>query len=142
MFACGFFVLIVVIYFNGYVPKKFNREYFKITKIKIYGYVTDMKFAYGDVKLSGNYGMLYVNIIQSNTKNYDLRDSNYYYYCLIKNNKAELIQNSISKFQIGDTVYADLPAREIYIYRNNYKDSVHLNITTFLWKELTSLHRL
>jgi len=52
-------------------------------------------------------GIIRINILETNTKRYDPRDKQLNYYCIIKNNKAELYDTSVNETSVGDTIEID-----------------------------------
>jgi hypothetical protein len=58
-------------------------------------------------------GITRINILESNTKSYDPRKKQYNYYCIIKDNKAELYDNHIIHTSIGDTIEIDTKQKTI-----------------------------
>ncbi len=49
-------------------------------------------------------GLLYLDVLYSNKAEYDKRDSEHVYSCVIKKDKAELIVSSKRDYKIGDVV--------------------------------------
>ena len=66
-------------------------------------------------------GILKVNIINSNFKNYDPREYQANYYCIIKNSIAEIYVKGVSDIRKEDTVYIDISKKEARVYNSKRK---------------------
>ncbi|OAD91923.1 hypothetical protein A7A78_10555 [Aequorivita soesokkakensis] len=63
-------------------------------------------------------GIIRVNIIKSNMDDYDPRNKQANYYCLIKNRKAEIYEHP-GGLKKGDTIILDIKDRNITYYYSN-----------------------
>lgn len=74
----------------------------------------------------GNYhgmGIVRLNVVNSNIKNYDPRDFQANYYCIIKQGKAELYVKGVSDIKPNDTVYINISEKKSFVFnsRRNYR---------------------
>lgn len=87
---------------------------------------------------SNNFGIVGVEVLSTNKLHVDQRDSLQYYYCLVKNGKAELYQSAVSSIRKGDTLKVDAPNRLLSIRHTNGKEpdttSLELYDNDFFWK--------
>ncbi len=89
--------------------------------------------------------MLYINIVKSNIHSYDIRNSGKYYYCVIKDNKAEVIEGGLSSIEIGDSIIIDSYSKSFSVYRNaKLVEESALYVRTFgpLLNNVKKLHHL
>lgn len=96
----GIPVLIIFIIWKESSDAADQREYFSSLHINLKGVVT-----YVDAPNGFNaFGVVGLDLIQSNIKEFDQRNERGNYYCLIKNNKAEIYQWECRECAVGDTV--------------------------------------
>ena len=77
---------------------------------------------------NGNFhgrGIILVNIIESNTESYDPRDKQLNYYCIIKNNKAELYDNHVDNTSVGDTIFLSTKNQTIRWNNKNKEKQIY-----------------
>lgn len=109
------FAVIFTIY-NVRRDRKNERKYFEDLNLKLTGIVELVDLSY----IPNGVGVVDVKIIESNKDFYDPRSNHEYYYCLIKNNKAEFYQQALYECAIGDTIKVDTRKR-IFIIQNGAK---------------------
>jgi hypothetical protein len=107
-FICGVILLWTVAAINSKKLKSESDNYFSNLKVIFSGIVYEKEY------LDHGYGIIRINISQTNTINYDVRDSLKRYYCTIKDEKAELIEDY--DLNIGDSIYVNGPLRTIRIF--------------------------
>ncbi|WP_310992894.1 hypothetical protein [Aequorivita marina] len=71
-------------------------------------------------------GIVRVNIIESNIHYYDPRDVQQNYYCLIKNNTAEIYGTSASYVNIGDTIVIDVNSKVLNYFNKKKTGKVKI----------------
>lgn len=71
-------------------------------------------------------GIIRVNIIKSNITHYDPRDSQVNYYCIIKNNMAEIYGTSASYLNIGDTIKIDAESKILNFNNKNKSGKIRM----------------
>lgn len=89
------------------------------------GVVTNIK----EVNGYNGYGIITLRILNSNTQVYDPRDAVKYYYCIIKNDVAEVYDHAFARM-IRDTLNINTSKRIMSIgSRGNEKEegSIHIN---------------
>ena len=105
-------ILSIVIY--NIQSAKTEKQYINSFTLKFAGVIEEQL-----AELSGNkMGLFRVSIDYSTTKNYDVRDSLYRYFCVIKKDKAEVIIYSYD-VKVGDFIYVDGIQKKYNIYRND-----------------------
>ena len=94
----------------------------KVVDVKDFRGIENLKLTgevYEVVDNIGNYhgtGILRVNVIETNIEYYDPRDHQANYYCIIKNGKAEIYINNLSKVTVGDTISINIPEKIARVY--------------------------
>lgn len=73
-------------------------------------------------------GIMRVNIINSNIKNYDPRDKQSNYFCIIENNKAEIYSTDVYYLNIGDTIRIDSNKMILQFYNNFEPNEMRMSI--------------
>ena len=80
--------MIVVGIYNTIRENKKDKKYFSDLNLKLIGVVEAVDLSY----TPNGFGVVKVNIIESNKEYYDPRKDLEYYYCIIKDRKAEFYQ--------------------------------------------------
>lgn len=94
-------------------------DYSGIESLKLKGVINDLykpKFP-----AFHGYGVLYLDIIESNIKDYDPTEYQANYLVRIKGQKAELFC-SFDFFEIGDTIKIDIPNKSMRYYSRTIKN--------------------
>lgn len=123
--------IIICIAFTGCIRRtstatKIEKDWedFSGVNIKMKGVVY---FVDGSVN-KGNFhgrGITRINILVSNTKSYDPRNIQLNYYCIIKNNKAELYDNHVRNTSVGDTIEIDTNEKTIKWLNSNKSNQIY-----------------
>lgn len=71
-------------------------------------------------------GIIRVNIVESNINYYDPRDVQQNYYCIIKNNAAEIYGTSASYVNVGDTILIDGSSKVLNYYNKKKMGKVKM----------------
>ncbi len=87
-----------------------DSEYYNSVGLKINGIVTDIQ----SLKYGHDYGIISINVSQSNVWEYDKRNQLERYLGVIKNKKAELIFNRISSTKIGDSIVLNVQDYKLF----------------------------
>jgi hypothetical protein len=119
-FRVVFFILAISIAFFLFLRDLFESmqiedEYFSSLNLVLKGVVQDVDRP----ESSNGFGILEVSILNSNLDNYDPRNTREYYYCIIKNGKAEIYQCAVSQIQVGDTVEINTRKKGFKLLRND-----------------------
>jgi hypothetical protein len=96
--------------------EKEEKKYFNDLNLYLKGVVLAVDYKYP----ANGFGVVKVNIIETNRDFYDPRKDRNFYYCLIKNNQAEIYQHAIYDCAIGDTIEVNTNKR-IFLIRNYNK---------------------
>ncbi len=94
---------------------KEQREYFDSLDLKLSGTIQSIDMPYG----FNDFGILKVSIISSNISWYDPRKKLDHYYCIIKNNLAEIYQFDLNNCDIGDTIEVNTLNRLFLVHKKN-----------------------
>jgi hypothetical protein len=95
--------------------EKEEKKYFDDLNLYLKGVVESVDLTY----LPNGFGVVKVNIIETNRNFYDPRKDRKFYYCLIKNNQAEFYQHAIYDCAVGDTIEVNTNKRTFLISNNN-----------------------
>lgn len=79
-------------------------------------------------------GIMRVNILDSNINYYNPKKQQRNYYCIIKNQKAEIYDNHVSYINVGDTITIDTKKQVLYWVNNkgvNYEYSISIGEPDF-----------
>lgn len=109
------FILIVGVYSTVSQNNK-DKKYFNDLNLKLTGIVESVDLSY----IPNGFGVVKVGIIESNIDFYDPRNDLDYYYCIVKNKKAEFYQHGLYNCAIGDTIEVDTRKRS-FLIRNGQK---------------------
>ena len=101
------FVVSIIIDSNEY---KEDNKYYKEVNLKLKGKITEVK----PLTYEQNLGIIVIEITESNIQNYDERKSLKRYLGVIKNNKANLVFNSISSVKKGDSIVLNIQNYKLY----------------------------
>jgi hypothetical protein len=104
---------------NTIKENKGDKKYFDELNLKLTGIVESVDLSY----IPNGFGVAKVSIINSNRHYYDPRDDHEYYYCLIKNGKAEIYQSGLYECAIGDTINVNTRKR-IFLIKNGVKEDI------------------
>jgi hypothetical protein len=118
--------------------KRASEDYFKKLNLNLTGIVTDVQ------TVTGGNGMLYVDIRNSNIKDYDIRKDGGYYYCVIHNGKADIITHT-SDINIGDSIIINCNKMMCKILRGDSlirRERLHLNQFDLSFSSIKKVHRL
>jgi hypothetical protein len=94
------------------IDKDRSSAYFKNLNLELAGIVTDKKV------VTNGAGLLYVDVRSTSIKDYDIRASNRYYYCVIHDRKAEISEGGLFEIHIGDSILADSKIDSFKCFRN------------------------
>ena len=111
--AIGMLIFFVFQVKSGFKATEKDSEYYQKTNLKFSGIVKKVKplTSYGH-----GYGVIHINLSNSNKELYDPRDTLDRFLGVVKNEKADLVFNRISEIQIGDSI--DFNIQDFMIYRN------------------------
>jgi len=131
------------IYFFGIRPdiqeKEYSDIYFQNLNLRLSGIVEEKQIVTNDA------GMIYINVLKSNIHSYDIRNSGKYYYCVIKDNKAEIIEGGLSSIEIGDSIIIDSYSKSFSVYRNGKlveESALYVRTAGSLLNKVEKLHHL
>ena len=131
-------ILCLVVYFimttESNDEDRYEETYFKNLNLHLIGIIKDVK-----ITNTNDCGILYIKILNSNINHYDHRKKEKYYYCVIKDYKAEILQDDIREFRKNDSVIIDSHTRTLINYRQgvfNFKDNLNIlfNAQSFIEK--------
>jgi len=131
-------ILCLVVYFimttESNDEDRYEETYFKNLNLHLIGIIKDVK-----ITNTNDCGILYIKILNSNINHYDPRKKEKYYYCVIKDYKAEILQDDIREFRKNDSVIIDSHTRTLINYRQgvfNFKDNLNIlfNAQSFIEK--------
>jgi hypothetical protein len=91
-----------------------------------------------------DFGILAVDIRATNIQSFDERNTADYYYCVISNGKAELIQ-PIEIIETGDSITVNTYEKKIWVYRKGkflFSDPILFTLDKTVYKELKECHKL
>ena len=127
----GSFVFYDKIFLNvDYSLKEVDEDNFSgIENLKLKGEVINSQKRFN--RSFHGMGILKVNIINSNFKNYDPREYQANYYCIIKNSIAEIYVKGVSDIRKEDTVYIDISKKEARVYNSKRKFKRNLSYTIY-----------
>ena len=115
-FGIGIIGLFILFLYNRKtysVENKIESDYYKSVNLKFSGTVKKVKPL---TKYGHDYGVVAIDIYNSNTEYYDPRDSLNRFLGIVKNKKVELVFNRMSGIKTGDSI--DFEIDEFKIYRN------------------------
>jgi len=107
--ACLIFVSIGLFYFN-WNRNRLNRLAFENLNLQIIGVV----YKIDKVKGYNGFGVANLKVLKSNVKMYDPRSKNEYYYCMLKNDRAEIYDIHVRAMSLGDTIKIDTKNKVIF----------------------------
>lgn len=115
MKSCLWVILVTlcltIILLTTYNTKKLNEDYFNKVNFKL----TGVLIADPDCPDASNgFCILRVRVVESNISNYDPRDHEEHYYCVIEKNYAELYQVNVGSCQKGDTIHVDAETKTFF----------------------------
>jgi hypothetical protein len=115
--------------------------YMKNLDLKLIGRVTDIK-----ITRQHDFGLVSIDVIETNKQYYDTRGNTSpgYYFCVIKNGKAE-IETSIGSIKIGDSLIIDTEVRKITDFRNNkllFTDFLSFSDAKSVLDEIKNYHKI
>ncbi len=123
-----FLILFIILIIGGTVMILKNKiegdTYFKNLSLELTGAITCI-----DCPENNNgFCIIDLKIISSNITDYDLRGKSNEYYCIIKNDRAEIYQcaGANIKYENGDTINIDTYKEKISLYKNG--DTIKDNI--------------
>lgn len=93
----------------------------------------------------GGSGLLFLDIISSSNDDYDPREESDYYYCVLKGEKAEVLEHRMNLMAIGDTLEVDGLKKTVRLWREGKLVSKwELYITTFkpYYDKVKRFHKL
>ena len=119
-------------------------EFTDLSELQLLGVVTSKNGAIGN-GFHGR-GILSLEILNSTISCYDVRKKQANYFCIIKNNKAEIYEDNLGYINIGDTIKIDLNKKhknqffmEVYNNSEPFKMSIsiyqHRNFFEFIESE-------
>jgi len=129
-------ILCLVVYFimttESNDEDRYEETYFKNLNLHLIGIIKDVK-----ITNTNDCGILYIKILNSNINHYDPRKKEK--YCVIKDYKAEILQDDIREFRKNDSVIIDSHTRTLINYRQgvfNFKDNLNIlfNAQSFIEK--------
>ena len=83
-----------------YKEKNDDANYFDRLDLQLTGVIDYL----GAPTSANNFGVIGLTVLSTNKSHLDERKNRRYYYCLIKNGRAELYQYGVNRCQIGDTI--------------------------------------
>lgn len=141
-------ILIISVFISVFISAIFIIRNTQNNRLKAYlenfncyfsGVVIDKKV------IDPDWGIVSLELDSSTVEVYDVRDSSPFYYCVIKEEKAEIIEYGLSDLYIGDSIIVDGIKDEITIYRKgNMIDNRKLFVLTEkMWlKKVREAHKL
>lgn len=131
-------ILYVIVRTENDDQQAYEQRYFERLHLMLTGVIHDVK-----VTNTNDCGILYIDVLNTNISAYDPRDSAHNYYCVIKDKKAEILQDGIRQFQAGDSISLNTDTRMLRDYRNgklNFEDP--LNLLFHAQPFIVKFHRL
>jgi predicted NUDIX family phosphoesterase len=111
LFSCKFF--------KGNGINVVDRDDFRgIENLYLVGVVDSIQRVINKMEGYHGRGIIRVNIIKSNINEYDPRNRQVNYYCIIKNGKAEIYEHP-GRLKKGDTITLDVKERKIIYHHSN-----------------------
>jgi hypothetical protein len=102
--------MFIIIGFIGFNKIEKDSEYYKSIGLKLNGKIESIKkLTYGH-----DYGVISVKIYQTNLNHYDERNQLKRYFGVIKNDKADLVFNSINSIKLEDSIVIDVLRYKIF----------------------------
>lgn len=121
--AIGLWLVINLILAGG-EAKKADAEFYKNFNESFIGKITKIKhYNHNEQRQGGKkFDFIYIKLIKSTIKNYDIRDASKKGFFIIKNNFAVLIIDSqkTKKMQQGDGILFDGDVDTLYHYKDSY----------------------
>ena len=109
----GILLIVFVIFFRQQVrASKDDVTYYKTANIKLNGKIT----AFEALKYGHNFGVISIQLNETNTQEYDEREQRKRFLGVIKNGQADLVFNSINNVKIGDSIVVN--TKDYRLYRN------------------------
>jgi hypothetical protein len=121
IFLIGIFVISIFFYYNTNRKDEIDKVALEDLNLQLVGVVDSV-----DKAIEGHYhgfGVIRLQIISSNIQEYHPPDDQKFYYCVIKNNKAEIYGHASSTLK-GDTLVIDTKAKLISKLRNGKNEEV------------------
>ena len=115
------YIILILLFFaviscarNEHSKNKIEKEWedFSGVNIKLKGVVYSINNNVNRGNFHGR-GIIRINITETNTKSYDPRKKQWNYYCIIKDNRAELYDNHVDNTSVGDTIEIDTKEKTI-----------------------------
>lgn len=97
--------------YEDYRDEQYEDRYFTALDLQLTGVARYVVERNG----SNGFGIVGVEVLSTNNPYIDQRDSLKYYYCLVKNGRAELYQRSAHLIRTGDTLTINAPHRLLSI---------------------------
>ncbi len=138
LFILTVIVVISIIQLGNSSSNEEKADYLKSLQFEFSGIVTEKKEVYSAT------GLVYVDIIHSTIPEYVQRSKNGYYYCIIKDNKAEIIE-TMDVAEVGDSIVVDGFKRIVTVYRARKKvveKNMWVSDFDLFYKDVKKLHRL
>ena len=138
LFIITVIVIIIIIQLGNSSSNKEKEDYLKSLQFEFSGIVTGKKEVYSAT------GLVYVDLIHSTISEYTQRSKNGYYYCIVKDNKAEIIE-TMNVAEVGDSIVVDGFKGMVTVYREGKKvtkKKIWVSDFDLFYKDVKKLHRL
>ncbi|MDV7140446.1 hypothetical protein R3X28_16255 [Maribacter sp. TH_r10] len=116
-----------------------DADYYKEVNLKMNGIITDIKplNVYGH-----DYGVIDINISESNISDYDIRQEQDRYLGVIKASKASLVFGAVSQVKTGDSIVLNIQNYSIYRNKRIIREStIGMPPKSFLFRPFNEINR-
>lgn len=118
----GFLIISIISACSGEVKQPLSDfDYPEIQDLKLTGVITDIRVP--KFPAFHSYGVISMDILESNVKFYDPRPKNERYPAVIEGGKSEFYIYAGGK-SVGDTLYIDVASNEIKYYSKIFKKDI------------------
>lgn len=135
----GILLLFVIVLLFGLNTSKKSREYYKKVNLNLTGKVTEIRPL---TKYGHDFGVIAIDVSQSNIDFYDERKNLDKHLGVIKNKKADLVFSGISRILVGDSLVLNI--QNYKVYRNGKlitENIVDLPRNNFIFKPFVEVNR-
>ena len=136
----GVVLLFVIILIVGLNTTKQHAKYYNEVNLKFNGIIKEIKPLN---KYGHGFGVLAIELNNSNLTNYDERHNLDKHLGVIKGKKADLVFNNVSVLHSGDSIVFDV--RHYKVYRNGKlitENTIELPRTNFIFSPYNEVNRL